>query len=160
LQEAHSKCAHQLSVLINSYRLIYLLSHEPCHLNIKIDGSSDIFIPINAPINGGDITFFEAILPVIEAAAQLRLRANAPDVPVHIENVVRQRSDILEANHAFFGQGVLISFETELPGIQVALAPVDSLFTTGFAIDSSYYAYAIRARFEPDLLLRFSTTGI
>jgi hypothetical protein len=149
LQGGQNKQSYPLDIFMNSYKLIELLSREPCHLNIKIDGSPDIFIPIDAPINGGDIAFFKAILPVLEAAAQLRLRANAPDTPVHIEQVVRQRSEIMEANEALFERGVSISFETELPKTDVTLAPAESLFTAGFAIDCSYYAYAVRARVEP-----------
>jgi hypothetical protein len=149
LPEAQNKQLYQLVILENSYKLIDLLSSEPCHLNINVEGMRDMFFPFDAPINGGDIKFFKAMLPVIEAAAQLRLRAHSPDTPVHIEKVVRQRSEIMEANQAMFERGVSISFETELPKTEVTLTPVDSLFTAGFAIDCSYYAYAVRARVEP-----------
>jgi hypothetical protein len=149
LLEGQNKQSHQISTLENSYRVIDLLSSEPCYLKIKIEGMRDMFFPIDAPIDGGDTRFFKALLPVLEAATQLRLRANAPDTPVHIENVVQQRFEIMEANRAFFEQDFLFSFETELPRPEVTLAPADFLFTVPFAIDSSYYAYALRARVDP-----------
>src|ERR1700722_3236870 len=89
------------------------------------------------------------MLPVIEAAAQLRLRAHSPDTPVYIEKLVQQRFEIMEANQVMFQSGISISLETELPKTEVPLTPGASLFTAGFAIDCSYYAYAVRARLEP-----------
>ena len=62
---------------------------------------------------------------------------------------MQQRSEIMEANEALAERGVTIVFETELPKTDATLAPADSLFTAGFAIDCSYYAYAVRARVEP-----------
>ena len=144
-----TKDLYELSTLSNSYRIIDLLSSEPCFLNVTIEGMPDMFFPIDAPITGGDTKFFKAMLPVLEAAAQLRLRANAPDTPVHIDDIVRQRSKIMQANLALIERDASIYFETELPTTEATLAPVDSLFTAGFAIGHSYYAYAIRANVEP-----------
>ena len=94
MSEPKTEDAYNLSTLNNSYRMIDLLSSEPCYLNVTVEGMPDMRFPIDAPIAGGDTRFFKAMLPVLEAAVQLRFRANAPDTPVHIENVVRQRSEI------------------------------------------------------------------
>jgi hypothetical protein len=149
LSESRNKQAYQLSILGNSYKLMDLVSSEPCHLDIKIDGMRDMFFPLDAPIREFDAKFFKAMLPVIEAAAQLRLRAHSPDTPVYIEKLVQQRFEIMEANQVMFQSGISTSLETELPKTEVPLTPGASLFTAGFAIDCSYYAYAVRARLEP-----------
>jgi hypothetical protein len=151
MPEGKNKKAYSLDVLMNSYRLINLVSSGPCCLSIQIDGSPDAVLPIEEPIDGGDTTFFKSILPVIEAAVQLRLRANATDVPVHVEEIVRQRAEILEASRALFEDGFSFSFETELPQSDVIFTPLESLFISGLAIDCSYYAYALRARVEPKI---------
>ena len=142
--------AYDLSTLSNSYRMIDLLSSEPCCLNLAVEGMPDMRFPIIGPIAGGDTGFFKAMLPVLEAAAQLRVRANAPDTPVHVDNVVRQRSEIMEVHRAFFEQDFSFVFETELPKNEMTFAPSDSLFIAGLAIDCSYYAYALRMRVEPE----------
>jgi hypothetical protein len=151
MSDSKTDDAYDLSTLSNSYRMIDLLSSEPCYLNVTVEGMPDMRFPIDAPIAGGDTRFFKAMLPVLEAAAQLRLRANAPDTPVHIDNVVRQRSEIMEANRALFEQDFSFVFETELPKTEVTFAPSDSLFIAGLAIDCSYYAYALRMRVEPEM---------
>lgn len=149
--EARNKDSYELSTLTNSYRMIDLLSSEPCYLNVAIEGIPDMFFPLDVPINGGDTGFFKAMLPVLEAAAQLRLRANAPDTPVHIEEITRQRAEIMEANQALFEQNFSFVFETELPKTEVAFGPSDALFIAGLAIDCSYYAYALRMHVEPEM---------
>jgi hypothetical protein len=149
MPETQRKDSYELSTFSNSYRMIDLLSSEPCFLNVTIEGMPDMFFPIDAPITGGDTKFFKAMLPVLEAAAQLRLRANAPDSPVYIDDIVRQRFDIMQANQALIERDSSIYFETGLPTTGAALVPADSLFTGGVAIGNSHYAYAIRARVEP-----------
>jgi hypothetical protein len=149
IPEAQRKDSYELSIFSNSYRMIELLSSESCYLNVTVEGMPDMFFPIGAPITGGDIKFFKAMLPVLEAAAQLRLRADAPDTPIYIDDIVRQRFDIMHANQALIERDSSIYFETALPTTGATLAPADSLFTWGIAIGNSHYAYAIRGRVEP-----------
>jgi hypothetical protein len=115
LAESQREDSSKLAIFTNSYRMIYLLSSEPCNLNVTIEGIPDMFFPIAAPITGGDTKFFKAMLPVLEAAAQLRLRANAPDTPVYIDEIVQQRFDIMQAHQAFIERDASIYFETGLP---------------------------------------------
>ncbi|WP_147262663.1 hypothetical protein [Roseiarcus fermentans] len=150
LSEDRHREPHPLETFLRAYDCLCMVAEEPFNVIFSIKGMSDIVFNVDRTESASDMTFFAAMIPVLEAAMELRKRAKASDKPILIGDLIEQRFHITSIYKLLTGStDINMSFQTDLPVQSLHLLPSDALYIVRFAVGSSFYGCAFRSRIEP-----------